>query len=73
LPVCTFDNLAYDTEVHNTLCVKADFKTVLSNYNLQSGVYGLFIKLYAEEQSQKHELTFNLSSDKDMFGRVYNF
>lgn len=70
LLVCAFDNLAYDTEVHNTLCVKADFKTILSNYNLQSGAYGLFIKLYTNEGN---DLTFNLSSDKDMFGRVYNF
>ena len=69
--ICNMTNLAIDTQINDTICIKAKFKTLLGNYNITEGSYGLSVKLIGLKDNQ--EIDIDLTSDKDMFGRVYNF
>ena len=61
--------------IYNTLIIKADFKTLLYNYNYIEGTYGLRIELLVKpsvDSNAKLKRTIELSS-KEMFGNPYNF
>lgn len=55
---------------YDTICIKADFKTLLQNYVITSGNYGLKVVLKTTNQT-----TVNLELDctKDMFGNPYAY
>lgn len=69
-----------DVEIgsYDRLCITAGFKTLLSNYNLCSGNYGLRIILQCENKTttQTNDLkkyySFEFDSN-DMYGDPYNF
>lgn len=61
---------------YDTLCVKADFKCLLQNYDMRQGNYGLLITLTTEStdpDAQAGEQHILFDSAKDMFGNIYGF
>ena len=60
--------LNLDATLYNRLCVKADFKTALGEYTITSGSYGIMIII-----NDNTNIPIKLSSNKDMFGQVYNY
>lgn len=52
------------------LVIKADFKTLLKDYALSSGTYGLLITITEQGTNQEYKYTF---SNKSMIGDIYNF
>lgn len=79
-----FDNNAQYRDVQNsdicdTIALKADFKTLFSNYNIVKGHYGLRLDLYfhtadndGDTISNVHQHSVYLDSS-DMFGNPYSF
>lgn len=59
-------NKYYDKKTYDTLCIKADFRCLLDNYNITSGSYGIRVIL-------NNTVELELDSALDMFGQVYNF
>ena len=55
---------------YDTLCVSARFKTLLNDYDIRQGHYGLLVQLQTKN-GYKHALT--LDSAKDMFGNPYGY
>jgi hypothetical protein len=51
------------------LGVSADFKTLLNNYNLVEGTYGILFLIYSKNK-EAYEVKF---SSKDMLGNPYAF
>ena len=61
--------------IYNTLIVKADFKTLLYNYNYVTGTYGLRVDLLVRpspDSTVRMKRTVEFTS-KEMFGNPYNF
>ena len=64
-----------DNEIYNTIILKADFKTTLSNYELIQGNYGLRLA-FSVQPSINSEVTLRRYVDLDsseMFGNPYSF
>lgn len=55
---------------YDTLCVSARFKTLLNDYDIRQGHYGLLVQLQTTN-GYIHALT--LDSAKDMFGNPYGY
>lgn len=55
---------------YDTLCVSARFKTLLNDYDIRQGHYGLLVQLKTKN-GYIHALT--LDSAKDMFGNPYGY
>ena len=55
---------------YDTLCISARFKTLLNNYDIRQGHYGLLVQLKTKN-GYIHALT--LDSAKDMFGNPYGY
>jgi hypothetical protein len=60
----------------DTLCVSADFLSLLQDYDMRQGNYGLVITLFTAPPEEggapgEHHLLFD--NLKDMFGNVYGF
>ena len=55
---------------YDTLCVSARFKTLLNDYDIRQGHYGLLVQLKTKN-GYIHALT--LDSAKDMFGNSYGY
>ena len=55
---------------YDTLCVSARFKTLLNDYDIRQGYYGLLVQLKTKN-GYIHALT--LDSAKDMFGNPYGY
>lgn len=55
---------------YDTLCVSARFKTLLNDYDVRQGHYGLLVQLQTKN-GYIHALT--LDSAKDMFGNPYGY
>lgn len=55
---------------YDTLCVSARFKTLLNDYDIRQGHYGLLVQLQTKN-GYIHALT--LDSAKDMFGNPYGY
>ena len=55
---------------YDTLCVSARFKTLLNDYDIRQGRYGLLVQLKTKN-GYMHALT--LDSAKDMFGNPYGY
>lgn len=69
-----FINLFSLNEIENTInydtiCIKADFKTLLQNYAITSGNYGLRVVLETANQT----INLELDCTKDMFGNPYAY
>ena len=61
--------------IYNTLTIKADFKTLLSNYDLRAGNYGLRLDLLIQptfDSNQRIRKYIALDSS-EMFGNPYSF
>lgn len=64
-----------NNNIYDSIVLKADFKTLLSDYHITSGSYGLYLDLYVKTNSSDDKFTkkrFWLDS-ADMFGNPYNF
>ena len=61
--------------IYNTIILKADFKTLLSNYDLTAGTYGLRLDLLVRPsvESTGRIRTYIELSSKEMFGNPYSF
>lgn len=59
----------YGSDIFDTIALKADFKTLLSQYNMKSGNYGLSLVMTFDNGSTKR---VNLDSS-EMFGNPYSF
>ena len=57
----------------NTITLSGEFKTLLSNYNLTSGIYGLRLRIYEQVDSNPNALTEHIAefSSEEMFGNPY--
>ena len=64
-----------ENNIYNTIILKADFKTVLSNYNLIKGNYGLRLVLYIQPSMESTTLLkrYVELDSSDMFGNPYTF
>lgn len=54
----------------NTLCVSAEFKTLMNDYEMRDGNYGIRIDLTSNKANKFHIL---LDNKKDMFGNPYAY
>lgn len=54
----------------DTLCVEASFKTLMQNYQMQKGNYGLLITLTTDQNESYSAI---LDNRKDMFGNTYGY
>ena len=64
-----------NNNIYDSIVLKADFKTMFSNYNITSGSYGLYLDLYVKTSGSDSGFTrkrFWLDSS-NMFGNPYNF
>ena len=62
--------------IYNTIIIKADFKTLLSHYDLISGNYGLRLNLYIQptlENSTQRILRYITLDSSEMLGNPYSF
>ena len=55
---------------YDTLCVSARFKTLLNDYDIRQGRYGLLVQL---KTTNGYIHTLTLDSAKDMFGNPYGY
>lgn len=68
-------NKQWQNSTYDSIVLKADFSSRLSNYSLSAGHYGLWLDVYilmSEERKTATQKRFYLDS-KDMFGDPYNF
>lgn len=85
-PIGAVTNLNIDTEISDTLAIRAKFKTDLENVAMTKGSYGLLVELYyteiveeTDEESGTIQKTVEkmmpvlLDSQQDMFGNVYAY
>ena len=67
------------SNVCNTITLSAEFKTLLSNYDLRSGTYGLRLHIYEQVDTKDNALIGVFAehiaefSSKEMFGNPYLF
>ena len=74
IPVLNLNALNLDTKIYNTICIKGKFQTYFEQFNMYSGTYGILLRIYATNaEGVNTQVELNFASDKDMFGRVYNF
>lgn len=67
-----------NTKIYDTLFIQAEFKTLLSGYNIVSGNYGLFVRLGQSTTDSEGNKTFASTLDcvldsSKMLGDPYNF
>lgn len=58
------------SKIYDTLYIQADFKTLLGNYNITQGTYGLRLDIHTDPSSDPRRIYF---TSEDMFGNPYNF
>ena len=56
----------------NTICLAADFKTLMSNDNVIGGNYGLAVIIYTGD-GENDKYVIKLDNQKDMFGNTYAY
>jgi hypothetical protein len=64
-----------NNSIYDSIVLKADFKTLLTEYQITSGSYGLYLDLYVSVTGKEEDCMrkrFWLKSS-DMFGDPYNF
>ena len=61
--------------IYNTIAISAQFKTLLSNYDMRAGNYGLRLDVYVKvnPQSDKYIVRSVYLDSAEMFGNPYNF
>ena len=63
------------TGIYNTIALKADFKTLLSQYNVNNGSYGLRVDIYYHPTNDKTNYLIRSAylDSSNMFGNPYSF
>ena len=67
-------NLPKDNRIYNTFCLKADFKSYLSKWDVRSGNYGIEAELISYKDGKIFsKIVAQLDSEQDMFGNPYSY
>ena len=66
-------SFSFEDANYDTFCLKAEFKSLLQNYNIKSGHYGLKAIVSVALAGSTELLSCSLDSEEDMFGNPYAF
>ena len=63
------------SQIYDTITLKADFQSLLKNYDMRSGTYGLRLDLYVPTAGNKKQYIVKQAwlDSKEMFGNPYTF